>query len=178
MSAAQNYRKALTTKIHVAKAQLGISDPDYRALLQTMFRAASSKALTTRQLDQLLRHFEDNCGWQPRTTKARKGDKAPSEKALRRTPMLTKIEALLAELANMQDAFVPWDYAHAILKRMYKVDRLEWATPNQLRAVIAALDKRVAKLIRQALEDKDTRLEVLRVWRESMRKAAGLRETV
>jgi len=142
MNAARNYRNALIGKLHVAKGQLGMSDEEYRDMLQARYRVDSSKGLGVRQLDDCLRHLE-TLGFKPRTVRARKGDKgAPSEKAMSARAMLSKIEALLAEIGSRQGKHVPWDYAVAILYRMYKVDRLEWAKPDQLRGVIAALHKK------------------------------------
>jgi len=54
---------------------------------------------------------------------------------------MKKIEALLSEKGRVEGSYVPWDYAKAILQRQCGVERLEWASPEQLRGLIAALDK-------------------------------------
>ena len=60
-------------------------------------------------------------------------------------PMVRKIEALLAELK------APWSYADGIASRMYGIPFVAWLRkPEQLRAVIAALDAR--RLKKQQLE--------------------------
>lgn len=49
------------------------------------------------------------------------------------TPQLGKVEALLA------DAGREWAYAHAVAKRLCRVERVDWCNPAQLSKVIAAL---------------------------------------
>ena len=52
-----------------------------------------------------------------------------------RAAKLGKIEALLAEASR------PWEYAHSLAKRMYKIDALEFCDHAQLTGVITALVK-------------------------------------
>ncbi|PKN07602.1 MAG: regulatory protein GemA [Deltaproteobacteria bacterium HGW-Deltaproteobacteria-8] len=142
-------RKSLLAKVHIAKAQLQLTDDAYRAVL-ARHGVESSKELDTKGLEKLLDHFA-KLGWQAKAARTRKGDKhgAPANlgrglgkgnaKPYDRSALMTKIEALLAEKGTEQGKHVPWDYAKAILKRMYKLDRLEWATPEQLRGVMVAL---------------------------------------
>jgi phage gp16-like protein len=141
-----DFRKSMLAKIHVAKKQLGLTDDDYRDVIEAQTGERSASQLNNRQLDQLLRHFS-GCGWQERSMRVRKNDAgAPTEKAMNSKALLSKIEALLAEIGSQEGKHVPWSYAAAILKRMYKVDKLEWAKPDQLRGVIAALHSKLAKL--------------------------------
>ncbi len=144
-------RKGLIAKIHIAKAQLGLDDASYRAILAA-HGVESSKELDMTGLEKLLTHME-KLGWQAKTTRSRKRDKHGAPKNLGRgygkgnvkpydrSLILTKIEALLAEKGTDQGKHVPWDYAGAILKRMYRVERLEWASADQLRGVMVALIK-------------------------------------
>ena len=136
---AQALRKSLLAKAHLAPKQLGMSDDDRRAILQSLFGVESCKHLSNKQLGQLLAHFE-RCGWEPKEKKPIRTGRGAQEPA-----MLAKVEALLAELANEKGDWHPWNYAHAILRRMYKVDRLEWADARQLRGVIAALWKHLQR---------------------------------
>ncbi len=65
-----------------------------------------------------------------------KPDARPSGKALSqpgKSKMMSKIEAFILEAGR------PWEYVHSMAKRMYGVDRIEWCTPDQLHAIIAAL---------------------------------------
>lgn len=144
-------RNSLLAKVHIAKAQLTLGEEEYRAIL-ARFGVASSKELDLAGLDKLLRHME-KLGWEAKTARKRKGDKhgAPANlgrgygkgnvKPYDRSLLLTKIEALLSEKGTDQGKHVPWDYAAAILGRMYKVERMEWATAEQLRGVMVALMK-------------------------------------
>lgn len=140
-------RRAMLAKIHIALKDLGIPDEDYRAMLDNLFGVASSAKLSPKQLDQLLDHLTKR-GF----VATKKGDAKPSNSARNRQPMLDKIAALLTELGQLEGRHMPWTYAVGILKRQSSVMRLEWATPRQLRAVIAALDARVGKLAREARE--------------------------
>jgi phage gp16-like protein len=144
-------RKGLLAKIHIAKAQLGLDDDAYRAVLAA-HGVESSKDLDLKGLETVLTHME-KLGWQAKVARSRKRDAHGAPKNLGRgqgkgnakpydrSLLLTKIEALLADKGAAQDEHVPWDYAAAILKRMYKLDRLEWANTDQLRGVMVALMK-------------------------------------
>ncbi|MDO9625162.1 MAG: regulatory protein GemA [Pseudomonas sp.] len=117
-------------KIHVAKAQLGLDDETYRALLARIAGVRSAKDLNTRQIGAVLAEFE-RLGFKPLPTKkaGRKAPKAAPDKAA----MIVKIEAYLAEAKR------PWAYADAMALRMFKVERVEWCDGDQLRRLIAAL---------------------------------------
>lgn len=126
--------------IHKRAAQLGMDTHDkhpeseYRSMLWTLARARSAKDLDhagrRRVLDHLgallvargIKHRPANYGRKPVVTAERQ-------------PLLDKIEALLA------DAKRPWRYVGSMAKRMYRIDRLEWASPEQLRGLVAALEK-------------------------------------
>jgi len=71
-------------------------------------------------------------------------------------PRLEKIEAQLTELS------LPWSYADAIAKRMYKVDKVEWLNESgQLDGIIAALHTEQKKRrTLAAIEDRLTMLEM------------------
>lgn len=58
----------------------------------------------------------------------------PKDPALMVQALVRKVEAQLADQGR------EWDYAHALAKRICKVDRIEFCTPADLRKVIAALD--------------------------------------
>ncbi|MEG6552056.1 regulatory protein GemA [Desulfocurvibacter africanus] len=55
-------RKGLLAKIHIAKKDLALSDPEYRVMLSELFGVDSSSRLTVPQLSQLLNHFVSR-GW-------------------------------------------------------------------------------------------------------------------
>lgn len=63
-------------KIHIAKAQLGLDDEDYRALLARVTGKRSSRDLNAREVDMVLGEFK-RLGWRPKTNSGfRKSDKA------------------------------------------------------------------------------------------------------
>ncbi len=142
-------RKSLLAKVHIAKAQLKLDDDAYRAVL-ARFGVSSSTELDMAGLEKVIHHFEQ-LGWHPTPGRTRKKDTHGAPKNLARngrkggakpydrSALMTKIEALLADKGAAQGQHVPWSYAHAIAKRMYKVDRLEFATAEQLRGVMVAL---------------------------------------
>lgn len=117
-------------KIHIAKAQLGLDDDTYRALLARVAGVRSAKELSPRQIGAVLAEFE-RLGWQSKPAK-KSGRKVPKP-APERQKLICKIEAFLAE-ANR-----PWAYADGMALRMFQVERVEWCDSEQLRRLIAAL---------------------------------------
>ena len=82
-------RKSLIAKIHIAKAQLGLDDETYRALVLRVTGKTSSKDATTAKLVDLVNEmkakgFQDSAGF-------RKSDK----------PDVRKIHALWGELKRL-----------------------------------------------------------------------------
>ena len=148
---AAEQRKALLAKIHVAKKQLGLTEEEYRALLDGHFGAASAGDLGLTDLKRLMLVMADY-GFKPTKGNARRGVSrkktipatlANDDANLGREALMRKIEAQLAEKGRAEGTDVPWGYAVAILKRQSGgVTRcFEHATPEQLRGVIAALTR-------------------------------------
>lgn len=125
-------RSGQIAKIHIAKAQLGLDDEEYRALLGRVAGVSSAKDLNPRQMGAVLAAFEA-LGWQPQAPK-KQGRKRPKV-AESRQLLLGKIEAQLAA------AGLTWAYADGIAKRQSKVERVEWCDASQLQGIIAALRK-------------------------------------
>jgi phage gp16-like protein len=121
----------LMAKIHIAKAQLGMDDDTYRALLARVAGVRSAKDLGPRQIGAVLREFE-RLGFEPKPAAKAKSRPAPSPSDERKA-LVSKIEAQLTEAAR------PWSYADAMAARMFKVERVEWCDPEQLRRLVAAL---------------------------------------
>ena len=138
-------RRSMLAKVHIAVKVLGMDDGTYRAMLDNLYGVESSAKLSVKQLDDLLGHLASR-GF----VATKKGDSKPSKSAQNGKPIIAKIGALLTELGQREGRHVPWRYAVGILKRQSGVMRLEWATPPQLRAVVAALHARVQKLDREA----------------------------
>lgn len=119
-------RNQQLSKIHIAKKDLGLDDDSYRAMLMRIAGKTSSKDLSPLQTANVLRELE-RLGWQP------KRGPAKPKPAADRAKLVSKIEAQLA------DAGRSWAYAVGIAKRLYKVEKVEWLNPEQLRGVVAAL---------------------------------------
>lgn len=115
--------------IHIAMKQLGMDDATYRAMLWAVARVETSKDLDYTGLQRVIDHLKK------RGFKSRHGRK-PKVSA-DRTAQLAKIEALLT------DAGRPWTYITAgrpsLVKRICRVEQIEWANSEQLAKLIAAL---------------------------------------
>lgn len=118
-------------KIHIAKAQLGLDDETYRALLARVAGVRSAKDLTARQVGAVLREFE-RLGFQSKPSTKRAGRAKPKASDDRQA-LVGKIEAQLTEAGR------PWAYADAMALRMFKVERVEWCSTDQLCRLVAAL---------------------------------------
>ena len=117
-------------KIHIAKAQLGLDDAEYRALLARVAGVSSAKELNPRQIGAVLAEFE-RLGWQPMAPKKKHGRRPSVGKS--RKGILSKIEALLA------DAGRPWAYAKSMAHHMFKREELDWLTTDELTKLMQAL---------------------------------------
>lgn len=118
-------RTSELAKIHIAKKQLGLDDDTYRDMLWTVARVRSSSELDHAGRKTVLDHLKAR-GFNSQTK--------PSVSNIKK-PLIGKISALLADMK------LPWTYADAVAKQMYKRDRLQWCDAAQLRGVIAALVK-------------------------------------
>ncbi|PPA30451.1 regulatory protein GemA [Aeromonas jandaei] len=123
-------RNGQMAKIHIAKAELGLDDEEYRALLGRVAGVKSAKELNPRQIGAVLAAFE-KLGWQPKASKKQHGRRPSVAKT--RQGILGKIEALLA------DAGRPWAYAKSMAHHMFKREELDWLTTDELTRLMQAL---------------------------------------
>jgi phage gp16-like protein len=119
-------------RIHQAKKALALDDDTYRALLERVTGKRSSADMTGAERTAVLVEFA-RLGFKATEADARKRVFAGKPKNVAEVPMLGKVEALLA------DSKLPWSYAHAVAKRMFRVNRVEWLKPDQLHRLVAAL---------------------------------------
>ncbi|NVE91567.1 gp16 family protein [Vreelandella titanicae] len=122
--------KGKLAQIHIAKAQLGLTDEDYRAILARKAGVSSAKELTNKTVGGVMHEFR-RLGFQPKPTQ-KAGRKAPNPPATRQAEM-KKVEALLAEAGRA------WAYADGMAKHMFKVDRVDFLDDNQLHKLLQAL---------------------------------------
>lgn len=125
-------RKRQITRIHVAKAQLGLDDATYRALLLRVGGHESSAQMTNAQRAAVIAELI-RLGFKEERRAAAKRRWPGEPKDCDSKPMLRKVRALLA------DAKRPWSYAHAMAKHMFGSARVEWLPDDQLHKLIAAL---------------------------------------
>lgn len=123
-----NREKAI---IHIAKQQLGLTEEEYRRQLKAV-GVTSSKQLGWVSYNELILRFQAQ-GFVLRTGK-RKKFVAPPPAGLDRQKLLKKAAAILGDIGK------GWYYADAIAKHMFKVDACRWLRPEQLHAVVAALE--------------------------------------
>lgn len=120
-------RRAALAKIHLGAKQLGLDDDTYRDMLWTVARVRSAKDLDAFGRERVLQYLR-RCGASFHRTRR------PTPEA-GKAPLIRKVYAMLGER--------PVEYAEGILQRMCGADqapaRLEWATGEQLRKVVAAL---------------------------------------
>lgn len=138
MNTAQDARNRDLAKIHLGKKQLGMDDETYRAMLQFVAGVDSAADLDEAGRYKVLKHLY-NRGFVAKRGKRAHPGQPRNLNSMGRGPLLRKIEALLAEKGSREGRYVSWNYALGILKRQYQVERLEWATSEQLRGVVAAL---------------------------------------
>lgn len=109
-------RRRMIAAIHVEAARRGLDDQARRAMQMRLTGLASCAEMDDAQLRAVLDSL--------------RGRRAGADRA----PLLRKVYAMLGDR--------PAAYAEGILKRMYgdrAPQRLDWATPQMLRAVVAAL---------------------------------------
>ena len=118
-------------RIHLAKKELGLEDDTYRELLKNLTGKSSAGDLGPGQRWKLLQELA--------SMGAKSGSQAHPGKPVAtgqraKDPLISKIEAQLAEAKR------PWSYAHAMAKRMFQVDQVQWCDADQLRRIVAALN--------------------------------------
>lgn len=121
-------RKSMIAKIKIGQSQLGMDDWGYRQLLARVTGRQSCTECTIHQLEAILEELK-RLGFQPRTPKKYMPPNHSQAKEL----LISKVWALLA------DNKWPWEYAHGLASKMFKVDRVEWLSEHHLYKLIAAL---------------------------------------
>jgi phage gp16-like protein len=125
----KSLRQRDLARIHLYKKKLGLDEDTYRALLEGVTGKSSAAAMNrTERWWVLLELTRLDIGARAMVVPD-KPQPPPPEKAR----LLYKIESLLAK----EDR--PEEYAHAMAKRMFKVDLVQWCDPDQLRRIVAAL---------------------------------------
>lgn len=132
MPAPRDDRRIQIGRIKAAQKALGLDDATYRALLERVTGKVSSTQMSPAERNAVLAEFA-RLGFKRQDGRDRARAFPGRPKNVREVPMLRKVEALLA------DSKRPWSYAHAIAKRMFHVNRVEWLHDDQLHKLVAAL---------------------------------------
>lgn len=119
--------RQMLAKIHIGKKQLGLDEATYRAMLRSVANVNSARDLDLPGAETVLRHMR-RCGF---VAKAKHGRRP--RVALTREAQLRKIEALLADSGRS------WRYVQGMVKRICKVDAIEFCDHEMLSKLIAAL---------------------------------------
>lgn len=127
-------RNADLAKIHLAKKTLGMTDEDYRTMLQAQTGHSSASKLNHAQRLKVLAHMQ-TMGFRPKAGKAPRRPKRPTP-AADRLPLVRRIRAQLISLDRKPD-----EYADGIARKMFggQIQFFEWCTPEQLHSISAAL---------------------------------------
>lgn len=114
-----NDKKAV---IHIAKAQTGMTEDEYRDLLGSV-GAKSSKELNNRTFDKVMSRFEA-LGFRTtsKTRKIRKVNNLPKDKR----SLMKKLEAIILSM-NLS-----WAYVDSIAKKRFGVDAAQWLEGEEL----------------------------------------------
>ena len=131
---APDRRRRELARIHILAQQLGMSRDQYEAVLWTVARVHSSRELDGHGRQQVIQHMERRAKDLGVAVDRRK--KVRERVGDDRAPMLGKVLRLLGDRDEA--------YALGVLQQMFgkaAPAQLEWASHEQLRALIAALSK-------------------------------------
>lgn len=125
-------RRRDIARIHILSKLLGLSEDERRDVIFAIAQKRSCSDLDFTGLARVRAHLEQRALARGKIEPRRPG--RPRNMHDRdRGPMLRKVEALLL------DAKRPWNYAHAMAKRMFHVDRVDFLSAYQLHALVVAL---------------------------------------
>lgn len=130
-------RHRLVRLIHVAKRDLKMDDDVYRGILLKIGKTESSSKMTVPELERTLEHMK-RCGFKVRS----KNKSGISSRPLASDPESRKIRALWLFLHKLGLVKNPSEKAlTAYVKRMTKVDDLQWLNGDQTLIMIETLKK-------------------------------------
>jgi phage gp16-like protein len=134
--------------LHIAKAQLRMSEAAYRDMLASV-GCRSSVELDYSKYGQIMDPLRAAGFKQVHRSAKRSGmHRAPSED---KKPMLSKIEAILADIG------LSWAYADGIAARMFGIERVRWCNGEQVYKILQALiyyQKRKSTVERRPIREK------------------------
>lgn len=148
-------RKRLIRLVHVAKRDLKMPDDDYREALRTASggRTSSSADMTISELEKVMSHFKQRCGFKVRAKGASRPDKPTPPRRQADDPEARKIRALWLMLHDLGAVQNPSEAAlAAYVKRLTKVDDLHWINGLQAETLIETLKKWALRFLPDELD--------------------------
>lgn len=125
-------RKQMIQKIHIGKNELKLSDSDYKLFLLETVDKPSCSMMSDSELMTVLNAMQAR-GFKVKPRKNYgKRPTASSADAVRQG-YIAKIEAFIA------DNNKSWFYVHAICKRSFGIERLQWCTTDQIYKIVQML---------------------------------------
>lgn len=156
MPTEQNPRQRLIRLIHVAKRDLLMDDDSYRAVLAKVAKKTSAADLTIPELERTLEHFK-RCGFKVRSKSKPAGSSQPAKakpsRPLAHDPEAKKIRALwllLYQLGAVRNASE--EALAAYVKRIAKVDALQWINGEQAEMLIESMKKWAMRFLPEQVE--------------------------
>lgn len=118
-----NKKKAV---IHIAKAQVGMTEQEYQDLLGSV-NVSSSKHLNNKAFSIVMQHF-DSLGFKSKskTRSKRKINNLPKGKKA----LMKKLEAIILNLD------LTWGYVDAIAKKRFHVEKAQWLERPELHKLV------------------------------------------
>ena len=140
-AANQDARQRLIRLIHVGKRELGLDDDVYRALLMGSVQKDSTSAMSVPELERVLERMKRS-GFKVRVKSARPPAQSRPGRPLAQYPEARKVRALWLFLHQLGAVKNPSEEAlAAYVKRIAKVDALQWTNGDQTEALIETLKK-------------------------------------
>lgn len=141
MTTAPDLRKRELAQIHIAKAQLGMDDETYRAMLWTIARVMSAADLDWAGRKRVLDHCK------AKGFKVKSAKKAKSTRPLASDDQSKKIRALWLDLHESGTVRDPSEKAlAAYVKRVTHISALQWLNTYQASTVIESLKSWQARI--------------------------------
>ena len=123
-------KNPLLAKVHIAKAQLGLDDEQYRDIVRRVTGKESASQCRYSQLVDLINEFK-MLGWKTKAKKAfRKAPSDPVKKIYALWGKLQKLGAVQSTDKTALDAFV---------KKYTGIDSVQWIAPEQQSRIIEIL---------------------------------------
>jgi phage gp16-like protein len=133
-------RKRDLARIHILKAALALDRAIYEDILWVQGRVESSASLDEHGRKMVISHMEATLARQhPQHPVLARARRRPHNADTSKRKELQKIEGLLT------DAGLPWAYAEAMAKRMYRKERLAFCGGGELVGIVSALHNAALK---------------------------------